>query len=109
MKILTFGQEYNFINTNVSDDEDLNEEEKSLKGKKGNLLIMNNKNNSSNFNFPNEGKILKKAKTKKTFEEPKNKIDSEREKIINLLNNIDLKPRGKFKFADFEGFVNKFL
>lgn len=130
MKVLTFEPNYNFKNINNSDEENFEEEEKLFKGKKdkdkkGNLLIGHNKALSNNFNFPNEGKIVKKKSKQvnnnnnlKNFmnndsennnENEKNKIDSGRDKIIKMLNSMDVKSRGKFKFADFEGFVNKFL
>ena len=132
MKILTLGQEYNFTNVNISDEENFDEEEKLFKGKKDknfNLLIMNSLNNKNNTNnFTNEEKIFKKSKNlnKKINNESKSiltptvnqvtyennkldSLDSGRDKIIELLSNMNLKSRGKFKFADFEGFVKRFL
>jgi hypothetical protein len=118
MKILSMNQNYNFINVNNSDDENYEEEEKLIKGKKdkkGNLLIMNSLNYKNNINIiNNEEKILKKSnKFNKIINEDlvitKDKIESDRDKIIDLLKNIDLKPKAKFKFADFEGFVKRFL
>lgn len=121
MKVLTFGQNYNFSNVEISDEENNENEDISFfdeenicendKEKKGKIL-MKNKNkkfekNNKNKNNGNKN-FLNKNKSKMNVNNTNN-ISNKEKMIIDLINSKDIKNKAKFKFADFEGFVKKFL
>lgn len=135
MKILTLSQNYNFtnkgnllirnslnnknnknVNNNIIDN--TNEEKVSKKSNKFIIKInkpipdpdpdreIKNKPESEKTELKLDLELLQ-AKVQMPIE--KEIIESGREKIIELLNNLDLKSKEKFKFIDLRSFVKKLL